>query len=109
MNIKDKIKKIKKIFITIIFTISCWVGISGFFFLCAFTLIAIIGNGGNCSSNNGICEMSKSMDAYIFSTIIPIFIISIPITYFLYSKHRNGFNLIAILSFIVGILILLYG
>ncbi len=107
MNIGDK-KKVKKIFITIIFTISCWFGISLFLFLCAFITIALIGNGGSCSSNNGICEINKLMDTHIFSTIIPIFIISIPITYFMYSKHRNGFNLISILSFIVGIFLILF-
>ena len=102
---KKKFKQIKKIVITSILFLSCSFGIWTFMFLCIF-VISIFGNG--CDNVvNGVCEVSKSKDALLSNSIIPILIVSFPLAFFLYKKFRKIFYLISIPSFLFGIVVAL--
>lgn len=105
MSIKERFRQIKKIIITFVMFLSCSFGIWIFLFLCFF-VISIFSNG--CDNVvNGVCEVSKSKDALISNSIIPILIVSFPLAFLLYKKFRKIFYLISIPSFLFGIVVAL--
>jgi len=104
MDVKERIKQIKKITITAILFLSCGFGIwiSIFFIF----VISIFGNG--CDNMiNGVCEVSKSKDALLSNSILPTLVISFPLAFLLYKKFRKVFYLISIPSFLFGIVVAL--
>jgi len=103
---KEKLKKIRKILISVILSLSCWFGIATFLFLCAFVFIVFKG-GCDTATVNGVCEVSKSKDDLISNSLIPIIVTAMPITYFLYKKFRKLFYLVSIPSFLFGIVVIL--
>jgi len=105
MDVKERIKQIKKITITAILFLSCGFGIWISIFLCIF-VISIFGNG--CDNMiNGVCEVSKSKDALLSNSILPTLVISFPLAFLLYKKFRKVFYLISIPSFLFGIVVAL--
>lgn len=58
---------------------------------------------------NGVCEVSKTKDALISNTIVPILFISFGLSYILYRKFKTVYFLISLLSFLFLILIVLSG
>jgi len=105
MNVKERFKQIKKIIITSILFLSCSFGIWIFLFLCFF--VFSIFNNGCDDVVNGVCEVSKSKDALLSNSIVPILIISFPLAFLIYKRFRKMFYLISIPSFLFGIVMAL--
>ncbi len=105
MSIKERFKQIKKIAVASILYLSCCFGICLFLFICIF--VGVITIGGCDNLVNGVCEISKSKDALLSNSLIPIFVISFPVAFLLYKKHRTIFYLISIPSFLFGIVVAL--
>ncbi len=98
-----KFKTIKSFLIRVIFSVSAWFGIAVFIFIIYFLV-----NMRHCTYvGNGVCQVSQEADTRLWIGMPLIFIGAIPLTYLIYKKVKVLFYIIAIPSFLFGLLCLL--